>query len=166
MFRTAHRSSSGTLNCVCNFWFIYPCGDRPLPMLSGKCMYFYWIIHDARIHEYQTHFFVIIESVASTVDGGNCYWRGSGCGKNTCRSTVANRIWLPHDWKASCIQNGASISSSFFLLFPLPYPASRVRRPLGQKTTTWDATRRDQDRRWMNRRQSLVRETLLRMGSE
>ena len=31
MFRAAHRSSSGALNCVCSLWFIYPCGDRPLP---------------------------------------------------------------------------------------------------------------------------------------
>jgi hypothetical protein len=30
MFRAAHRSSSGALNCVCSLWFIYPCGDRPL----------------------------------------------------------------------------------------------------------------------------------------
>jgi hypothetical protein len=30
MFRVAHRSSSGALNCICSFWFIYPCGDRPL----------------------------------------------------------------------------------------------------------------------------------------
>ena len=36
MFRAAHRSSSGALNCVCSFWFIYPCGYRPLPRLSGK----------------------------------------------------------------------------------------------------------------------------------
>jgi len=36
MFRAAHRSSSGALNCVCSLWFIYPCGDRPLPTLSGK----------------------------------------------------------------------------------------------------------------------------------
>jgi len=31
MFRAAHRSSSGSRNCVCSLWFIYPCGDRPLP---------------------------------------------------------------------------------------------------------------------------------------
>ena len=36
MFREAHRSSSGALNCVCSLWFIYPCGDRPLSRLSGK----------------------------------------------------------------------------------------------------------------------------------
>jgi hypothetical protein len=36
MFRTAHRSSSGALNCVCSLWFIHPCGDRPLPRLSGR----------------------------------------------------------------------------------------------------------------------------------
>jgi hypothetical protein len=36
MFQAAHRSSSGALNCICSFWFIYPCGDRPLPRLSGK----------------------------------------------------------------------------------------------------------------------------------
>jgi len=36
MFRTAHHSSSGALNCVCSLWFIYPYGDRPLPRLSGK----------------------------------------------------------------------------------------------------------------------------------
>jgi len=33
MFRAAHRSSSGALNCICSPWFIYPCGDRPLPKL-------------------------------------------------------------------------------------------------------------------------------------
>jgi hypothetical protein len=31
MFRVAHRSSSGVLNCICSLLFIYPCGDRPLP---------------------------------------------------------------------------------------------------------------------------------------
>jgi len=31
MFRAAHRSSSGALNCTCSLWFIYTCGDRPLP---------------------------------------------------------------------------------------------------------------------------------------
>ena len=35
MFRAAHRSSSGALNCICSLWFIYPCGDRPLPRLSS-----------------------------------------------------------------------------------------------------------------------------------
>jgi hypothetical protein len=39
IFRAAHRSSSGALNCICSLWFIYPCGDRPLPRLSGKCKY-------------------------------------------------------------------------------------------------------------------------------
>jgi len=36
MFREAHRSSSGALNCTFSLWFIYRCGDRPLPRLSGK----------------------------------------------------------------------------------------------------------------------------------
>jgi hypothetical protein len=36
IFRAAHRSSSGALNCVCSLWFIYTCGDRPLPRLGGK----------------------------------------------------------------------------------------------------------------------------------
>jgi hypothetical protein len=31
----AHRSSSGTLNCIYSLWFICPYGDRPLPRLSG-----------------------------------------------------------------------------------------------------------------------------------
>jgi hypothetical protein len=31
MFRAAHRSSSGALNCIFRLWFLYPCGDRPLP---------------------------------------------------------------------------------------------------------------------------------------
>jgi len=37
MFRAAHRSSSGALNCICSciLWFICPYGDRPLPKLSG-----------------------------------------------------------------------------------------------------------------------------------
>jgi len=29
MFRTAHRLSSGALNCICSLGFICPCGDRP-----------------------------------------------------------------------------------------------------------------------------------------
>ena len=36
MFRAAHRSSSGALNCICSLWFIYTCGDRPLSSLSGS----------------------------------------------------------------------------------------------------------------------------------
>ena len=40
MFRAAHRSSSGALNCICSLWFIYPCGDRPLSRLSGKWIHF------------------------------------------------------------------------------------------------------------------------------
>ena len=110
MFRAAHRSSSGALNCICSLWFICPYGDRPLPRLSryssahsalvtaghrmgiqtrgcryglellmmsgvpletcwafkkpwnnkfycnaASCWYFYWVIYDARIHEYQIH---------------------------------------------------------------------------------------------------------------
>jgi len=42
MYRTAHRSSSGALNCICSLWFICPYGDRPLKRLSGKwirCLY-------------------------------------------------------------------------------------------------------------------------------
>jgi len=35
MFRVAHRSSSGALNCICSIWFTYACGDRPLWSLSG-----------------------------------------------------------------------------------------------------------------------------------
>jgi len=34
MFREAHRSSSGAINCICSLWFICPCGDRPLSRLS------------------------------------------------------------------------------------------------------------------------------------
>jgi hypothetical protein len=40
MFRAAHHSSSGALNCVCSLWFIYPWGDRLLPRLSGKWIHF------------------------------------------------------------------------------------------------------------------------------
>jgi hypothetical protein len=35
MFRAAHRSSSGALNCICSLCFIYTCGDQPLSSLSG-----------------------------------------------------------------------------------------------------------------------------------
>jgi hypothetical protein len=31
MFRAAHRSSSGALNCICSLWFMCPYGDHPLP---------------------------------------------------------------------------------------------------------------------------------------
>jgi len=31
MFRAAHHSLSGALNCICSLWFICPFGDRPLP---------------------------------------------------------------------------------------------------------------------------------------
>jgi hypothetical protein len=36
VFRAAYRSSSGASNCICSFWFIYPCGDRSLSRLGGK----------------------------------------------------------------------------------------------------------------------------------
>jgi len=42
MFRAAHRSSLGALNCICSLWFICPYGDRPLSRLSGQ-----WITHSA-----------------------------------------------------------------------------------------------------------------------
>jgi len=32
-----HRSSSGTLKCICSLWIICPCGDRSLWRLSGTC---------------------------------------------------------------------------------------------------------------------------------
>jgi len=28
MFRAAHRSSSGALNCICSLWFIWACGEK------------------------------------------------------------------------------------------------------------------------------------------
>ena len=34
MFRTAHRSSSGALNCILSLWFTYTCGERPLSSLT------------------------------------------------------------------------------------------------------------------------------------
>jgi len=40
VFRAEHRSSSWALNCICSLWFIYLCGDRPLPRLSGKLIHF------------------------------------------------------------------------------------------------------------------------------
>jgi len=39
MFRAAHRSSSGALNCICSLWFIYTCCDRPLSRLRLDNMY-------------------------------------------------------------------------------------------------------------------------------
>jgi len=36
IFRAAHRSSSGALNCIGSLWFIYPCGDRLLSRLGGN----------------------------------------------------------------------------------------------------------------------------------
>ena len=36
MFRAPHRLSSGALNCICSLWFLHPCGDWPLPILSEK----------------------------------------------------------------------------------------------------------------------------------
>jgi len=35
MFRAAHRLSSGAPNCICNLWFIYPCGDRSFSSLDN-----------------------------------------------------------------------------------------------------------------------------------
>jgi len=34
MFREAHRSSSGALNCIYSLWFTYARGDRRLSSLS------------------------------------------------------------------------------------------------------------------------------------
>jgi len=40
MFRAAHRSSSGGINCIFGLWFICPYGDRPLPRLGkGRSPY-------------------------------------------------------------------------------------------------------------------------------
>jgi len=40
MFRAAHRSSSGALNCICSFWFICRCqgwvGNFPLSLGNGR----------------------------------------------------------------------------------------------------------------------------------
>jgi len=36
MFRAAHRSSSGALNCICSLWFIYPCSNRSLPRVPTQ----------------------------------------------------------------------------------------------------------------------------------
>jgi hypothetical protein len=36
MFRAAHRTSSGDLNCICSLWFIYPCGDQQFSRMSGN----------------------------------------------------------------------------------------------------------------------------------
>ena len=82
MFRAAYRSSSGALNCIFNLWFICPYGDRPLPRLSGNnkfyykaasCWYFYWVIYDARIHEYQIvaqcYYQLLFRNVSSSVLG-------------------------------------------------------------------------------------------------
>ena len=44
MFRAAHRLSSGALNCICSLWFIYLCGDRPMPRLNGKCLFVFFQI--------------------------------------------------------------------------------------------------------------------------
>jgi hypothetical protein len=39
IFRAAHRSLSGALNCTCSLWFIYTCGDQPLTTASHHmCM--------------------------------------------------------------------------------------------------------------------------------
>jgi hypothetical protein len=69
MFRAAHRSSSGALNCICSLWFI--CCNKVKEFLyiihspyynitivfliKLACWYFYWVIYDARIHKYQIY---------------------------------------------------------------------------------------------------------------
>jgi len=99
MFRAAHRSSLRALNCICSLWFICPYGDRPLPrlrlellMMSGvpletfwafkklwnnklyykaaSCWYFYWVIYNARIHEYQVSQ-ILLHLAAETVSSNN-----------------------------------------------------------------------------------------------
>jgi hypothetical protein len=49
MFRAAHRSSSGALNCICSLWFICPYGDRPSPRLSGKWIHFPLSLGNSRL---------------------------------------------------------------------------------------------------------------------
>jgi hypothetical protein len=53
MFRAAHRSSSGALNCICSLWFIYPCDDRPLSRLGGNNG---WSPHGYTNQRLQIHF--------------------------------------------------------------------------------------------------------------
>jgi hypothetical protein len=43
MFRATHTSLSGALNSICSLWFIYTCGDLPLPKLSGKKFHQGWV---------------------------------------------------------------------------------------------------------------------------
>jgi len=39
MFRAAHRSSSGALNCICSLWFICPYGiDHSASATAGHHM--------------------------------------------------------------------------------------------------------------------------------
>jgi len=41
MFRAAHHSSSGALNCIWSLWFICPYGDRPLPRQLWNNKFYY-----------------------------------------------------------------------------------------------------------------------------
>jgi len=36
MFRAAHRSLSGALNCICSLWFTYTCGDRLMSSCQNR----------------------------------------------------------------------------------------------------------------------------------
>jgi hypothetical protein len=69
MFRAAHCSSSGALNCICSLWFIYTCGDRPLSSLSGK-----WISHSDS-DNYYISVYVIVE--ADNTHGFKLAWNVS-----------------------------------------------------------------------------------------
>jgi hypothetical protein len=52
IFRAAHRSSSGALNCICSLWFIYPSGDRPLPRLSEKWIFFIYFTSPFQLYRF------------------------------------------------------------------------------------------------------------------
>jgi len=54
MFRAAHRSSSGALNCVCSLWFIYPCGDRQLP--RQRPVLYKWLVLMNKVRNMQVSY--------------------------------------------------------------------------------------------------------------
>jgi len=70
MFRVAHRSSSGALNSQ-TCWAFKKLWNNQFYYKAASCWYFYWVIYDAWIQEYQC---VILNTgpLLTTVDESGC----------------------------------------------------------------------------------------------
>ena len=73
MFRAAYLSSSGTPNCICSLWFIYPCGVYKPEAANTVWSSWRWAVCCSKHVEPSIHF-GIINSITRLHLVGYFYW--------------------------------------------------------------------------------------------